>query len=94
MEQENDKNLEIALWRYGLISPLLHRDANDLTLNKMLDMASSRRYVHPNGTHVLLSGETFGACQASCRLLLYFVLISPHIPLMTSDEQLGAHSQP
>nr|WP_320013387.1 DDE-type integrase/transposase/recombinase [uncultured Desulfobacter sp.] len=58
MEQENDKNLEIALWRYGLISPLLHRDANDLTLNKMLDMASSRRYVHPNGTHVLLSGET------------------------------------
>lgn len=58
MEQDNDKRLDIALWRYGIISPLLHRDANDSTLKMMLIMASARKYVHPNGRYVLLSEET------------------------------------
>lgn len=58
MKQNDDANLDIALWRYGIISPLLHRDANDLTLKNMLETASSRRYIHPNGSHIFLSGET------------------------------------
>ena len=58
MKNENDKALDIALWRYGLISPFLHRDANDLTFGKMLDQASLQKYVHPDGRHVTLSAET------------------------------------
>lgn len=58
MEQNDETDLDVALWRYGIISPLLHRDANDLTLKKMLEMASSRRYVHPDGSHIFFSGET------------------------------------
>lgn len=58
MEKENDRNLELALWRYGIISPLLHRDANDLPFGEVLDLASWQKYVHPNGTHITLSAET------------------------------------
>lgn len=58
MQQDNDKTLDIALWRYGLISPFLHRDANDLTFGKMLEKASLQQYVYPDGTHNTLSGET------------------------------------
>ena len=58
MNEQNDKNLELALWRYGIISPLLHRDANDLPSGELLDQASWNRYVHPNGSHVTLSAET------------------------------------
>jgi len=41
MKQNDEANLDIALWRYGLISPLLHRDANDLTLKTCW-----RRHLH------------------------------------------------
>ncbi|MCP4720104.1 MAG: hypothetical protein GY860_11660, partial [Desulfobacteraceae bacterium] len=58
MTQQNDKNMELALWRYGIISPLLHRDANNLPAGKVLDLASWNNYVHPNGTHITLSAET------------------------------------
>jgi len=58
MQKDSDKNLDIALWRYGLISPFLHRSANDLTFGKMLEKASLQKYVHPEGSHVILSGET------------------------------------
>ncbi len=58
MMEENDKSMEIALWRYGIISPLLHRGANDHSFGNMLDLASWQTYVHPNGTHIHLSAET------------------------------------
>ncbi len=58
MTEQNDKSIEITLWRYGIISPLLHRDANDKSFGNMLDLASWQTYVHPNGTHVNLSTET------------------------------------
>jgi len=58
MTEQNDKNMDLALWRYGIISPLLHRDANDLPAGEVLDLASWNRYVHPNGTHITLSAET------------------------------------
>lgn len=58
MTEQNDRTLDTALWRYGIISPLLHRDANDLTFGEMLDQASLRKYVHPDGSHIMLSPET------------------------------------
>lgn len=58
MTEQNDKNMDIALWRYGIISPLLHRDANNLPAGEVLDLASWNHYVHPNGTHITLSAET------------------------------------
>lgn len=58
MTEQNDKNMEMALWRYGVISPLLHRDANEQSFCNMLDLASWQTYVHPDGTHVNLSAET------------------------------------
>jgi transposase InsO family protein len=58
MTQQNDKNMELALWRYGIISPLLHRDASNLAAAEALDLASWDRYVHPDGTHITLSAET------------------------------------
>ena len=58
MTEQNDRNSELALWRYSIISPLLHRDANEQPFGEMLDLASWNKYVHPNGSHVTLSAET------------------------------------
>ena len=58
MREQNDEKFELALWRYGIISPLLHRDANSLPAGEVLDQASWQRYVHPNGSHMTLSAET------------------------------------
>jgi putative transposase len=58
MIEQNDRNLELALWRYSIISPLLGRNANGLHFGEMLDLASWNKYVHPNGSHVALSAET------------------------------------
>ena len=58
MKEENDKNFDMALWRYGVISPLLHRDANSFLTGELLDHAAGQRYVHPNGSHIILSAET------------------------------------
>jgi putative transposase len=58
MSEQNDKKFELALWRYGIISPLLHRDANDIPVGELLDQASWKQYVHPDGFHISLSAET------------------------------------
>lgn len=52
------QKLDIALWRFSLISPLLHRDAAELSFRKMLVQAAERTYVHPDGSHVQMSAET------------------------------------
>lgn len=55
---QDDRQMELALWRYGIISPLLHRDANDLQLCEMLTVVSERRYIHPyDGRWVTRSAE-------------------------------------
>ena len=33
---KDDRQMDLALWRYGIISPLLHRDANDVYLCELL----------------------------------------------------------
>jgi putative transposase len=58
VSEQNDEKFELALWRYGIISPLLHRDANSLPAGELLDQASWQKYVHPNGSHISLSAET------------------------------------
>ena len=40
MTGQNDEKFELGLWRYGIISPLLHRDANSLPTGELLDQAS------------------------------------------------------
>ena len=55
---QDDRQLDLALWRYGIISPLLHRDANDVQLCEMLSIVSQNNYIHPHdGRYVTLSAE-------------------------------------
>lgn len=55
---EHDKQMDLALWRYGIISPLLHRDANDMNLCDLLHLLSQSSYIHPiSGAHVSVSAE-------------------------------------
>lgn len=79
MKSENDKNLDIALWRYGLISPFLHRDANDLTFGKMLDHSASAS----------LAGQMF-----SCRSYISWICpddIMVCIPVTTTKVDRPCH---
>ncbi len=55
---EDDRQMDLALWRYGIISPLLHRDANDVQLCEMLTIVSENRFIHPyDGRYVTVSAE-------------------------------------
>ncbi len=55
---EDDRQMDLALWRYGIISPLLHRDANDVQLCEMLTIVSQNSYIHPyDGRYLTISGE-------------------------------------
>lgn len=59
MKNPNDSPVQDkALWRYGVISPLLHRDANGLTQAQVLQSLAQRTFVDPAGGHVRLSEET------------------------------------
>lgn len=69
MKEQTDEKFELALWRYGIISPLLHRDANGLPFGEILDQASWQRYVHPKGSHVTLSAETLRKWKRSLIVL-------------------------
>jgi len=56
---QDDRQMDMALWRYGIISPLLHRDANDVQLCEMLSVVSQNNYIHPHdGRHVAIGDET------------------------------------
>ena len=55
---KDDRQMDLALWRYGIISPLLHRDANDVYLCDLLHSLSENRYIHPfDGRHITMSAE-------------------------------------
>lgn len=55
---EADKSMDLALWRYGIISPLLHRQANDVSLVEMLVVLSQKSYLRPDGGIVHLAPDT------------------------------------
>lgn len=49
---------DIPLWRYGIISSLLHKDADGQTLVERLEQASKQNWIHPSGRMVQLSADT------------------------------------
>jgi transposase InsO family protein len=55
---ESNLETDLSLWRYGIISPLLHRTANELTLRELLEMQTASRFLKPDGSSVQLSAET------------------------------------
>jgi transposase InsO family protein len=56
---KDDRQMDLALWRYGIISPLLHRNANDVQLCEMLTVVAQNNYIHPHdGRYVTISDET------------------------------------
>jgi len=55
---DSDPKLDMGLWRYGIISPLLHRTANDLSLREMLENLKTWQYIRPDGMGIALSPET------------------------------------
>ena len=52
------KKFDLAIWRYGIISPLLHRDANGALVGEVLYRIASQTYIRPDGKHVTLNEET------------------------------------
>ncbi len=58
MKSQNDVKTDMALWRYGIISPLLHKDAGDAPSGELLEQASWKQYVRPDGSFISLSAET------------------------------------
>ena len=55
---ETVDQMDLALWRYGIISPLLHRQANETQVGELLDHLAGRNYVRPDGAIVVISAET------------------------------------
>jgi len=55
---KNDPDLNKALWRYGIISPLLHRRDDDPTMADMLRSLAKKTFIRPDGVPIALSAET------------------------------------
>ena len=49
---------KLALWRYGVISSLLHRSPDGLSLQEMLEQIAQQQYLDPHGRSRSLSPET------------------------------------
>jgi transposase InsO family protein len=54
----SENQQDIALWRYGIISPLLHREANDRLMHEILEELARNKYRHPSGNDMDISPET------------------------------------
>jgi len=59
---------DLALWRYGLISPLLHRDPEGRTAQDVLDGLARTTYLDPDGRSRQLSPETLRKWVSRFRL--------------------------
>jgi transposase InsO family protein len=53
-----DRELERALWRYGIISPLLHRTADNPPLCQMIANLAEKSFIRPSGAPARYSPET------------------------------------
>ncbi len=58
MEKLSEQQQDIALWRYGVISPLLHREINDRLMHEALTDPACKNYRHPSGESIPFSLET------------------------------------
>ncbi len=54
----DDPELQKALWRYGIISPLLHRSDNDPPLVRMICESADKSFLRPGGAPARHSPET------------------------------------
>lgn len=55
---DNDPSTNKALWRFGIISPMLHRGEDDPGLGCMLAALSEKTFIRPDGSTARLSLET------------------------------------
>ena len=55
---KNDPDLGKSLWRYGIISPLLHRSDDDPAICDMLRTIAEKTVIRPGGAPIALSAET------------------------------------
>jgi len=53
-----DENMALAIWRYGIISPLLHQHPDQESKGRLLEAMGQRTYVRESGERVRLSPET------------------------------------
>lgn len=58
MENLEDRTQTAALWRYGLISELLHGSSLGLTLSLRLKQAAERTWIHPEQGAICISADT------------------------------------
>jgi putative transposase len=61
---KHDKT-EVAVWRYGIISRLLHRNEEDGTLENCLMQLAAQSYRKPEGGSVSYSPETLSSTLGS-----------------------------
>jgi len=52
------KTPDIGVWRYGIISALLHQHPDDGPLYLKLESLAARTYYHPDGRQLSYSPET------------------------------------
>jgi len=55
---QHDPELDLAVWRYGIISPLLHHDPDNLTKTQLMADMARQSYVREDGKRVRLNPET------------------------------------
>ena len=56
--QPEDENMTLAIWRYGIISPLLHQHPAQESKGALLQAMGRQRYVRSSGEPITLSPET------------------------------------
>lgn len=58
MNNQDSSDDPIALWRYGLISPLLHAHIDDMTLQERLELIADQKWIKPDKTPTTIDSET------------------------------------
>jgi len=53
-----ERRRQIAVWRYGILGPLVSAELEHGDLGTLLELAATRTYVHPSGRRVKLSART------------------------------------
>jgi transposase InsO family protein len=58
MQNHPQQPRDIAVWRFGIISPLLHRDADSPPLYAQLDALAKKSFITPEGEEKVFSTDT------------------------------------
>lgn len=58
MTAKDESSINKALWRFGVISPLLHRTDDDPALARAIDELAAKTFILPGGAPASLSAET------------------------------------